>query len=382
MIMEKLENPQKDLKVIHIAGTNGKGSVAVMSETILKTHGYKTGLFISPYVIDFRERIQINGEMISEENFCKYFSIVKNAFDSIEDNEFTLSQFEFITAIAFIYFKEMECDYVVLETGLGGRYDATNIIEKPLCTVITSISFDHTSILGNTIEEIALEKAGIIKKDVPLITCLQENSVMDILKSTCEEIGSSITILNPKDAGNISVNLSGTSYIYKGEKYCTNLVGTHQVENSLLSVFAIKSTLGIDVNCISGVSHPCRLEVVKKSPLIIIDGAHNPSAAKSLKEFLLVNGFLGTLIFGSMKDKDYEKVLEELSPVCKKLIAVEIPNPRAAKSEDIVATAKQYINECIIAKNYKEALLLSANDNILICGSLFLASDIRKLIIS
>ena len=149
--MEKLENPQKDLKVIHIAGTNGKGSVAVMSETILKTHGYKTGLFISPYVIDFRERIQINGEMISEENFCKYFSIVKNAFDSIEDNEFTLSQFEFITAIAFIYFKEMECDYVVLETGLGGRYDATNIIEKPLCTVITSISFDHTSILGNTI---------------------------------------------------------------------------------------------------------------------------------------------------------------------------------------------------------------------------------------
>lgn len=385
-LLNALGNPQNELKAIHIAGTNGKGSVAVTTANILKYADKKVGLFISPYVIDFKERIQINGEMINENDFLNVFNIVKEVYDSISDG-FTLSQFEFITAMAFVYFKKQNCDFVVLETGLGGRFDATNVCEKPVCTVLTSISLDHTTVFGNSLEDIAYEKTGIIKKDVPLIVSKQEPVVMEKIIETAKSNNAEIYYIDLKDCSNISATLNGTSYMYKEVEYWCNLLGEHQVENTLLAVNAAKTCIpDIDYSAInvglSTVSHPCRLEIVSNNPLIIIDGAHNPKAAKVLKEFLLGNKFSGDLIFGAMKDKDYKEVLKELSKVCKRIIAVSIPNNnRAASGEEILFTAKKYFPECIVAKDYIEALEYSENNNTLICGSLFLASDIRKLII-
>jgi len=385
-LLNALNNPEKDLKAIHIAGTNGKGSVASMTASILKSTGKKVGLYISPYVICFRERIQINGEMISEADLVRLCGIVKNAFDSIEPEGFSVSQFEFTTALAFLYFKEQNCDYVVLETGLGGRYDATNVIEKPVCTVITHIALDHTKVLGSTLKEIAWEKAGIIKESIPVITTNTDSEVLKVLNSECDLRHTHLIQIQTNQAQNVEITSSKTSFEYKGESFETSLLGVHQVENALLSISACKvAEMSITNEIINkglkNIVHPGRLELIRTKPPLILDGAHNPDAAQVLKSYLLSIKFSGKIIFSAVKDKNYGEVLKILSSVSEDIILVEIEgSPRAESIENMKSAAKGHYKNINLAKDFKEALFLVKNSPAIVCGSLFLVSEIRTFI--
>ena len=278
-VLKALDNPQNEFKSIHVAGTNGKGSVSAMLASVFKTAGFKTGLFISPFVIDFRERIQINGEFISQNDLVKYSEIIKNT-------NITLNEFEFITATAFLYFREKGIDLLICETGLGGRLDATNTLEKLSATVITKIGLDHTGILGETIEEIALEKCGILR-DCPNITSHnQEKAVLEIIKKKSKNNHiPEITDLKLLDGG------LGNSFIYKGERYDIALTGDYQIENALIAIETVRNSgYGISYKDLyTGLKNaffPARMELISKNPLVVLDGAHNPDGARALSREL------------------------------------------------------------------------------------------------
>ncbi len=382
--LELLSNPQNELKAIHIAGTNGKGSVASMISEILKADGKKVGLFISPYIVEFAERIQINGTYISKAELCRLAERIIPVQETLREKGLELGQFEFITAMALLYFKEQRCDYVVLEVGLGGRYDATNVFKKPLCTVITKISFDHTAILGDTIEQIAGEKAGIIKAEVPLITCSQISEAGEILASCCQNLSSPLTVINPAAVQNAEIGFSGTSFSYKGEKFSLSLLGSHQVENALLAIEAVKISIPSISNDtirigISNVRHPARLEVIRSNPSVIIDGAHNPDGAVALVSFLKSVDFGGNIIFGGMRDKNLQEVAKILSPYAKRIITVTVENnPRSETAINLKSIFGKYNNNVHAADSYSEALELIGDTPTVICGSLYLAADMRK----
>ncbi len=381
-----LGNPQNSLKVIHIAGTNGKGSVAAMTAEILKAAGLKVGLFISPFIIDFCERIQVDGEFIPKSALCKFTKQVMSVQTVLKEKGLELGQFEFITVLAFLYFKNMNCDYVVLETGLGGRYDATNTVSKPLCTVITKISLDHTAILGDTIEKIAKEKVGIIKEGIPVVTCEQPQGAMKLIKETSLNLNASLLVTNLKNAEQIKINVNSTEFLFKGEHYKTSLLGRHQVENAILAITAVRTVLpNIAYNSLkrglANVQHPARLELISNAPPIIIDGAHNPDGAITLADYLREAKFCGTLIFGGMKDKNISEVAKTLSNSAQKIITVAVQNnPRAETAENMKSIFSQFHNNVVAAKSYTQALSILENQPTVICGSLYLAADMRKLI--
>ncbi|MBR2039894.1 MAG: bifunctional folylpolyglutamate synthase/dihydrofolate synthase, partial [Clostridia bacterium] len=230
-VLSKLGNPQNEFKSIHIAGTNGKGSVTAFVSNVFKEAGYKTGTFISPYIIDFRERIQINGEYISEADLTRYAQSVKQT--GVE-----LTEFEFITALAFLYFKEQKIDVLVCETGLGGRFDATNALENKAVAVITKIGMDHTAVLGDTIEKIAEEKCGILRSCPTVTTPFQDNRALEVIKSKSQNL--IIPDISKLDG-------EGNTYIYKGEKFEISLLGDFQTENSLVAVETVKNS-GFDIS--------------------------------------------------------------------------------------------------------------------------------------
>ncbi|MBQ3058169.1 MAG: bifunctional folylpolyglutamate synthase/dihydrofolate synthase [Clostridia bacterium] len=373
LVLQKLGNPQNSFKAIHIAGTNGKGSVSAMLAKVFQTAGYKTALFISPFIIDFRERIQINGEFISEADLVYYAQKVKTT-------NVALTEFEFITAIAFLYFCDKKCDIAIIETGLGGRLDATNALTNVIASVITKIGLDHTAILGDSIEKITAEKCGIIK-NAPVITSFNQ----------CEGAMSVLGEFNPiiPDKASLEIlksDITGNTYIYKGVQYSTSLIGKHQIENSLIVVETVKSC-GINIGdetvktALANTHFPARLEAVSKKPLIIIDGAHNPDGATALAEFL--KGYKGkaSAIIGVMKDKDYETVLRVCLPYIYKAVAVTVEKlPRSLSAVDLCKTASKYTN-CVAANSYDEALeLLKNEETIFIFGSLYLAASIREKI--
>ena len=370
-VLEILNNPQNSFKSVHIAGTNGKGSVSAMLASIFKTAGCKTGLFISPFIIDFTERIQINGEFISENDLIKYSEIVKNT-------NISLTEFEFITALAFLYFKENGIDILICETGLGGRLDATNTLENLAATVITKIGLDHTGILGDTIEKITKEKCGILR-DCPNITSpYQQEEALEVIKNTSKElIIPEISKLK---------TLENNTFIYKDKKYELLLVGDYQIENSLIAIeTALNSGYDISYDLIyEGLKNtyfPARTEVISKKPLVVLDGAHNIDGALAVSKELSKHGGEVTAIIGMCKDKDYEEFLKTTLKYCKNAVAVEIENmPRSLKREELLGTAEKYC-KCTLAQNYTEAIqkavALSDKKPIFVFGSLYLASGIR-----
>lgn len=372
-VLEKLGNPQNDFDAIHIAGTNGKGSVSVMLAKVFETAGKKCGLFISPYIIDFRERIQINGQYISESDLCRLA-------DKVKATNVSLTEFEFITAVAFLYFSEQKIDILVCETGLGGRLDATNTITRKLAAVITKVGLDHTAILGDTIEQIASEKCGIIK-DCPVVSnpC-QEKAALKVIKKSAKEL----YLPSIKEV----VKISEDTFIYNNREYTLSLKGNYQIENALTvleTLKAIKSDIPYNIiyKALASTYFPARMETVSKKPLIVIDGAHNPDGAAALaKELKKYNGE-AVAIIGAMRDKDFETVLKRTLPYCKAAITVEVKNmPRAEVAENLAAAASKYC-ETVSAEDYKSAIKLAkekAGDNpIFVFGSLYLAADIRKL---
>ncbi len=349
-LLNKLDNPQNDCKVIHIAGTNGKGSTLAMLSTILKKAGYKVGRYVSPTLVDYLERIQINEEYISEEAFADIIYKIKTVAD---ENKLKPTAFEVETVAAFMYFKEQECDLVVLETGLGGMYDATNVCDSTMCCVFTSIGLDHMGILGNTLEDIADIKAGIIKNGSKVITTKQDEAVMQVLKAKCNEKNARLTISEPQnEAALVSYSLERTSYKHK--KYGDieiSLPGTYQITNSCLVLAAIDVLRDLGYNISdehikSGLAETKwfgRFCVIGQKPLFILDGAHNKPAAKVLGE--TVKNYLNkdvladrklVYIIGIFADKDSEAIINQTVPYADYVYTIKTPdNPRAMDSEEL-----------------------------------------------
>ncbi len=375
-VLNRLDKPHKKLKAIHIAGTNGKGSVSSMISSVFSEAGFKTGIFISPYIIDFRERIQINGEFISEENLICYAMRIK-------ETGVRLTEFEFITAMAFLYFAEQEIDILVCETGLGGRFDATNTLDNLVCAVITKIGLDHTGILGETVEEIAFEKCGILREAPTVTTPYQDKKALEVIKKRANQL----IIPNVDDIKIIKSNTLGNTFIYKGRKYEISLCGEYQIENAVTAIEAINASgYNIDYHIIyKGLKKafiPARMEVVSEKPLIIIDGAHNPDGAKTLSRELSKFSGRAVAVIGMMKDKDYEKVLKETLIHCKFAVTVSVENmPRSLLGSELCETASKYC-DCMSADYYDKALKLATEkaggNPVFVFGSLYLAADIRK----
>lgn len=392
-LLSKLSNPQDELKIIHIAGTNGKGSVCSMLSSILTSANFKVGLFKSPHIINFRERFQINNKMISEEDICMTFNKICPIIIEMEKNNLLITQFELITAMAVLWFKEQKCDIVILETGLGGRLDSTNVIKNTLISAITSISMDHMNILGNTLPEIAKEKVGIIKENSYVVTTNnQKSQVLDIIKQASIEKNSKLIVVDISNFKKIKSDLNGSLVSYKGNVYHLTLLGNHQIENFsiVVGIIEVMNKLGFSINeenissGLQNIFHPARLEILNHNPLIILDGAHNVDGALSVAEFIRenLNNKKIIAIIGMLKDKDYKSCIKILAPLFKMIIFTKIKNnPRALEPVILKNECLNLCNDLIIKDNSKEALQFSKekaniNDVIFICGSLYLSEEI------
>lgn len=397
-LLDELGRPQDKLKFVHVAGTNGKGSFCTMMSEILKSAGYKTGLFTSPYVFDFRERIQINGEMISEEELCEITAEVKAAAEKQAVRDLRPTEFEFITAAALKFFADKNCDVVVLEVGLGGRLDSTNIIKTPLLSAIMSISLDHMAVLGDTVEEIAAEKSGIIKENgVTVCFSRQDEKAEKIIRKTAEEKGNVYIKSSPEDIKVLSCDLSGTKAVYKDMEIFIPLIGEHQVYNAQTAVDAALALNDRDLsispeNIIDGISKariPARTELFGKNPLTILDGAHNREGVEALLSNLnkFLKGRKLTVIMGMMEDKEYEFAAQEISKLAKNFTATLPSNPRAVSPKVLAEIAEKNCSDVFICENPAEAYRkiyekAQKDDIILVCGSLYLAGDVRGEIVS
>lgn len=393
-ILEGIGNPHKNLKFIHVAGTNGKGSVCVMLESVLRNSGLKTGLFISPYVCRFEERIQINGKPIEEETLVSGWGKVYESIKKLQKSGITVNEFEAVTALGMKIFAEEKCDVVVLETGLGGKWDATNIIENPLCTVITSIGLDHTAVLGDTIEEIAEEKCGIIKENGVTVTAPQKTKVLDIIRKKAKDKNNIVFFAQDVDLDDIEYSVRKTYFTYKGERFELNLLGSYQIINvktvlAALSSLNVTKRLGFKIsleNVKKGLLtavHVGRFQVFSLNPLIIIDGAHNPDGAAQLAKTLhkLLPKEKPVAVCGMMADKKIESALINLKGVFSKIYTVTIDNPRTAADKDV---SQVFINmgenaapAGSVCEGLQEALKQAENEGkaLVICGSLFLCGE-------
>lgn len=386
MLLSALGDPQEQIKTVHIAGTNGKGSTSTHLANILTSAGYKTGLYTSPYVLSFCERIQINGQTVSEEIIAEAITRVRAEIEKLNADGVVITEFEAITAAAFLCFFELGCEYAVVETGLGGRFDATNVLSSPCACVITSVSFDHTKILGDTLSKIAFEKCGIIKNGVSVITSAnQKNEVLDVIRKTASEKNADLIIANPKTALAVSDKLGETVFLYKNEKYTLRLNGVHQIENAVNAIETAR-LLGVPEKAIKdGTAKTqmlARMEIIGENPLIIRDGGHNEGCANALRDFILRYGIKNIkMVVGMMADKDTEKYLKLVCPLCKSVITCTPSNPRAESAENLLKIAEKYCSDCTAEDDPKKAysrILKSANadDTVLVCGSFYLMSDI------
>ncbi|MBQ4603720.1 MAG: bifunctional folylpolyglutamate synthase/dihydrofolate synthase [Clostridia bacterium] len=393
-----LGNPQDKLKIIHVAGTNGKGSTSTMISNILRKSGYNIGLFISPYVTDFRERIQFNGSMIEKSELAECVESVKCAIDSLEKDNIQPTEFEAVTAAAFLYFEKKKCDFVVLEVGLGGRLDSTNIINAPYVSVITSISLDHTAILGDTIEKIASEKCGIIKFGAETVAYpLQNESAMLIIEKTCKDKHNSLRI---PDMGKLCIGkekIDGTDVEYCGISYRLPLAGKHMIYNSCTAIEAVKSLerfniLITDEAIKKGIESsvmPARMELLRKKPVIILDGGHNEGCALALSSFLDKHLKDKRIIMLSslMADKDYVSYLKTVVPFAETFIATKANVPRALSSSELMQEASDLCKNCYDISDPEKAVKAAVNimhpdDALVICGSFYLAGEIREYLLN
>ena len=376
-VCEKAGNPQNNFKCIHIAGTNGKGSTCTFVTSALIAAGYKVGTFVSPFITDFCERIQINGKYISPDDLCRLSQ-------RVIDMGVALTEFEFITAVGFLYFSENRIDVAVLETGLGGRFDATNVIPQPLLSVITKIGLDHTSVLGDTLAQIAEEKCGIIKGDNVVTSHNQPSNALSVIKN----YATNLIIPDTNNLKDVECSILGNSFVYKDVCYETSLGGDYQIENSLIAIETLKNC-GLPISetdMQTGLKNafiPARLEMVSRDPLIVIDGAHNPDGAGALATALKDYSDC-TAIIGVMKDKNYSEVLAKTLPFCKNVICVTPEGSRSLMAWELANEAQKYCNNIFTANTLDDAVTLAkekANEKpIFIFGSLYLASEIKSLL--
>ena len=403
-LLRLLGNPQKQLRFVHVAGSNGKGSTCAMVERILREAGYVTGFYPSPYIEDFRERIQVCGEYITEEALCRITARVRDAADSMEDHP---SQFEIITAIGLLYFAEKNCNIVVLEVGLGGIFDSTNVIDAPEVAVITNIGLEHTEYLGNTLAEIARNKCGIIKSGADVVCYENAAEVMDVVRRVCEEKGCPLHIARYSRIQLIEKGLEGQTFrflhdpapasqdiaISADEPLRLGLLGEYQLHNAATALTIVEALRGRgwkipqEAVCqgLAEVRWPARFEVLSRHPLFILDGGHNPQCAEalaeSIREYLpdrnsdLTDresdlpgreadlGKKAVFLMGMLADKDYRAVIDIISPFAAGFVCLTPDSPRALPAEKLAAELQErgfYAKPCgTAAEGIKEALSLA-----------------------
>ena len=395
--LDILGNPQDRLSFIHVAGTNGKGSVCRLLSSILRAAGYKTGLFISPYIVDFRERIQINDELISEQTLQNAVDRTFPVIEKLRDKGCVITEFEYVTALEFLIHAEAGCDIVVLETGMGGLLDCTNVIKAPMCSVITKIGLDHTAVLGDTIEQIAEQKCGIIKSGSVVVTSPQRNEAMSVIEKSCGDKNVPLIKSESLDLEIKNVSLSGTTLIYKGLELNLKLLGGHQVENAQTALAAVEiicKTFNItDESIINGfmnTSNPARFELLKENPFVILDGAHNPDGIEALvnsyKEYF--GEKKAVLILGMLADKDSKSSVKLLRGFFDTVYTVPVSNPRTLSSEALAEECGEYFEHVQAFDSVFEAfdrayqLCKASGKTLVIAGSLYLAGQIRPYILN
>ncbi len=396
-LLRLLGNPHKELKYVHVAGTNGKGSTSTAISNVLTDAGYKVGLYTSPYVTDFLERVQFGGKPIDKALFANSVEKVKIAVDILGKNDIVITEFEALTASAFLCYKELECDVVVLEVGLGGRLDATNVIDTPLVNIITSLSIDHSAILGNTIEEIAYEKCGTIKENGNVVCSFgQPENALSVIKKTVNDKNNTFVIPDEKDIKIINTDIFGTEFNYKNKNYFIKMAGEHQVKNMTCVIEGcnvLKKYFKIsEDNIKNGIKKtilPARVEVIAKKPLVILDGGHNEDGAKAF--FGAVSAVLETkskvfVVAGMMADKAVEESLKPLIMKSDCFVCVTPENPRAMTGDALSLIAKKYCNNVIVIDSPKSAVkkmetMIGENDVLCVVGSLYLAGEVRETLL-
>lgn len=403
-ILELLGNPHKKLKCIHIGGTNGKGSITAMLNEILMEAGYKTGMYTSPFLEEFEERMQINGKNIPKSQLSEVITEVSLAVDEVLALGYDHpTEFEIITCAMFLYFYKQQVDYAIIEVGLGGRLDSTNVI-TPILSIIGSISYDHMQILGDTLGKIAYEKAGIIKDKVPLILYPQKNESFQVIKEKSIKKGAKLILVPENSVSFIKVTNSSEGATLqdilietKNNKYniSLSLLGKHQLLNCATVIYAVEQLISMGLaikndhisSALNKVRWPGRLEIMGKNPMIVIDGAHNIDGIKNLCDS--IDTYFSykklVLILGILADKQVKDMVETIVPKAEKVIAITPHSERAELAEELAEIIKLYNTKVETFKDYEEALkagisYCDAGDLLLISGSLYMIGDMRKII--
>ena len=396
-LMKRLGNPQDQLKYIHVAGTNGKGSVIAYLYTTLTKAGYHVGRYISPSVYSYREKIETEGRPISREAFAEQTTRVAAVIEEMTAEGLAHpTPFEIETAVAFLFFAEEKCDPVILEVGMGGITDATNLITTTELAVLVPISMDHQSFLGNTISEIAEKKAGIIKPGSSVVTIGQETEALEVIKKTGAEAGADVCVADVSEAEVLEADFTGQRFCYKGEEYALSLAGSYQTENAVLALEALRildergyhTTLEQRKEGLWATRWNGRLTIIHKDPLFIVDGAHNPAAADMLEDSVRKYFKDRRLFFimGVFKDKDYPYIIRKLCPYAEQILAIETPdNPRALPAEELAEAIRPYNANVRAEKNISRAVeelfeMAGKEDVILSFGSLSFIGDITRIV--
>lgn len=394
-LLKIFHKPQDKLKIIHITGTNGKGSVASFIENALRENNYKVGKFTSPYITNIREEIEINNEEISEEEFANLATEVREKVEELDEKKIFVSGFEILTSIAYIYFARNNLDFAVMEVGMGGRVDATNVMEKSI-PVFCHISLDHANILGDTIGKIAHEKGGIIKENSHVFTYPQDEEARNELKKLSSEKNSSFYEFSQDEVEILSSNEEGNIFNFRNHKNVEiSLIGDHQALNASLALMVLdflKKDYKLDEEKIKEglkkAKNIGRTECLSKDPLILIDGSHNLDSIErieeSVKKFKYKKLILG---FSLLKDKDHDHILKKIENIADKIVLTEIDSDRHTDLKELEAEFRKFSKKEIYPiKNREEAVektlsLAGEGDMILWCGSLYLIKDIRKIIL-
>ncbi len=400
-----LGEPQKNLNFVHIVGTNGKGSTSTALSYIFSEAGYITGLFTSPFVVEFGERIQVNNEYISKSEIAEIVSLIKEKTEIMEKEDLHPTVFEVTTALAMVYFKKKNCEIVFLEAGIGGEHDSTNVISSPLAAVFASISLDHTEMLGETTREIAEEKCGIIKEETTVISYPfesgslgffpQDEVAAGVIEKRAKEKGCPLKTADTRKVKILSDTIDGLEFLYESFKIKTSMTGRFQVGNILTAIETTKALRkrGFSVfddaieKGIEKFNIPARTEKVGSQPLIILDGGHNESSISALKS--TIESYLKdkkiTLLLSFMKDKDYETCLKILAPLSENLVFTNVDKLRGENTKVLLKKGKEYTEKVFENEKVKEAfeLALSKTERdgaLIVAGSFYLASEIRSLL--
>ena len=411
-LLEELGHPEDNLKVVHIAGTNGKGSIFAYLSSILIAAGFKVGRYISPTISCYEERFQINVEYITKDKLARLYNIVEEAMKREEEKTgLKPTLFEVETAISFLYFKEEKVDYALIEVGMGGRMDATNVIRHPELTVISSISYDHQAFLGDTLEEIAWQKAGIIKESCPVVLSENSDEVCKVIEQEATKKKVKCIEIKPTDYEVLSETPYGSTFLWKEQRYETKLPGRHQVSNAVTALAASEYLFRKDyeknnarkaiakkldeMNVKSaqqgGIIRTCwpgRLEVLKKEPLFYRDGAHNPDGAKKLAAFLQKYFTNKKIIYimGVLKDKEYKKMLRYLMPMAKEVYVFKPNNERGLSAQILADTIKEVADVSVTIESDVNAAVFRAldtakpDDVLVACGSLSFMEEMEDIL--